>query len=62
MKGLPAAFPVDEYYLSQDAVLDALARRTQFNIIHADSGLKVDILVPEGTVFDDGRFRGPRAY
>src|SRR5207302_1243907 len=41
---LLAAFPPDEYYLSDDAVRQAVARRFQFNIIHPTSGLKVDVI------------------
>jgi hypothetical protein len=60
IEALLVTFPPEEYYLSEDAVRDALARRTQFNIIHPASGLKVDIIVPKGTPFDDSRFRRAR--
>src|SRR5271156_2909702 len=40
-------FPKDEFYLSETAVHDAVRMKTQFNIIHPASGLKVDVIVPE---------------
>jgi len=42
---LCAAFPAPDYYVAERAVLDAIARRSQFNIIHPASGLKTDIIV-----------------
>ncbi|HEX2988688.1 MAG TPA: hypothetical protein VHS06_11030 [Chloroflexota bacterium] len=39
------AFPPEEYYVSQEAALDALAHEGQFNVIHASSGNKVDFMV-----------------
>ena len=44
------AFPMPEFYVSQDAVKDAVRERRQFNIIHPASGLKVDGIIPK----DDG--------
>ena len=44
---LLAAFPIDEYYLSDVAIRQAIRTRSQFNIIHPESGLKVDVIVPE---------------
>lgn len=35
----------DGFYVSDAAVADALARRTQFNVIHFESGMKVDLIV-----------------
>src|SRR4051812_29449839 len=32
-------FPADEFYLSRTAAIDAIARRSMFNIIHPTSGL-----------------------
>jgi hypothetical protein len=48
---LCAAFPAPDYYLSANAVRDAIHHRTQFNIIHPASGLKVDVIVPQETEF-----------
>ncbi len=41
------AFPSDDFYLSDVAMREAIQQRSQFNIIHPDSGLKVDIIVPD---------------
>jgi hypothetical protein len=54
--GLLAAFPPSEFYISEEAIRDAIHRRTQFNIIHPSSGLKVDIILQKGTPFDESRF------
>mgnify|MGYP001153920088 CR=1 FL=1 len=54
--GLLAAFPHEEYYLSEEMIREAIKRRLQFNIIHPSSGLKVDIIVRKGTPFDESRF------
>lgn len=57
---LVAAFSEDEFYLDEESVRRAVANRSQFNIIHPASGLKVDIVIPEGDVFDQARFRRGR--
>ena len=41
------AFSGPEYYLSRAAVEAAVARRSQFNIIHTTAGLKVDCFLPD---------------
>jgi hypothetical protein len=61
---LPAfleSFPHPEYYLSEDAARDAIARRSMFNVIHPTSGLKLDFIVCKDSAFDRGLFnRGIR--
>lgn len=58
---LVAAFGGEEFYLDPESVRIALARHGQFNIIHPASGLKVDVVIPEGGAFDRSRFlRGRR--
>ena len=42
---LCSAFPPDEFYVSAEAVVEALERSTQFNLIHPASGGKVDFLL-----------------
>ena len=49
-------FPRDEFYLSDAAVQDAVRRKGQFNIIHPASGLKVDVIVPDTSHFNQSRF------
>lgn len=41
-----------DYYASQSAVLDAVRRRTCFNLIHLATSFKVDIFVNRGRDFD----------
>jgi hypothetical protein len=54
--GLLAAFPAPEFYVSERMILDAIRHRSQFNIIHPASGLKVDIIVRKDNPFDKSRF------
>ena len=54
--GLLEAFPPAEFYISEEAIGEAIRHRTQFNIIHPSSGLKVDVIVRKDTPFDKSRF------
>lgn len=49
-------FPPPEFYVSEAAARQAVLSKSQFNIIHPDSGLKVDVIIPESTSFNDSRF------
>lgn len=51
ISALLAAFPLPDFYLSEQAVRDAIARRRQFNMPHIPSGLKVDIFLPPASDF-----------
>src|ERR1035438_9854558 len=51
-KAFCAAFPAAEYYVSEPAVLDAIRRKHQFNILHPKSGLKIDVIIASATEFD----------
>lgn len=42
----------DEYYISREAVLDAVRRRSCFNLIHLATSFKVDVFVSKGREFD----------
>jgi hypothetical protein len=53
-------FPEDEFYVSHEAALDAVHRRSQFNIIQPGSGLKVDVIVPALSEFNRTRFARAR--
>lgn len=44
-----AAFPDAEYYLSVDAIRNAVRLRRQFNIVHPSSGLKIDVILLPAT-------------
>ena len=60
VSGLLAQFPADEYYLSDEAIREALVRKSQFNIIHPASGLKIDVMIQQGTPFERSRFKRAR--
>lgn len=47
LEAIQGAFPSDEYYLSPRAALDAVIARSQFNIIHPDSGNKIDVMIEQ---------------
>jgi len=55
-----AAFPSDEYYVSPEAVKDAVSRNGQFNILHPSTGLKIDMIVADRSDFNDSRFSRAR--
>jgi hypothetical protein len=40
-----------DYYVSQEAVADAIRRKSMFNIIHFESVIKVDLIVLRNTPF-----------
>lgn len=42
---LEKLFPPDEFYLSTRAALDAIISKTQFKVIHPDSGNKIDFMI-----------------
>jgi hypothetical protein len=49
---LVEAFPDAEFYLSPPAMRDAIERRGMFNVIHMESGYKVDFWVLKDLPFD----------
>lgn len=53
---LVRAFPPPAYYLSEEAIADALRTRTMFNLLALDEGDKVDFWVLTDEPFDRGRF------
>jgi len=56
IEGLKRCFREDEFYLSEEAVREAVRRGRQFNIIHLSSGLKVDVIIRKKDAFDNSRF------
>jgi hypothetical protein len=52
LPALTDRFPEAEFYLSEEAAREAVETRGQFNIIHPDSGLKVDVFVNKDTDYD----------
>ncbi len=51
-----AGFPSPEFYISDIGAQSAVRNGGQFNIIHPDTGLKIDVIVPQPSTFDDMRF------
>ena len=45
-----------EFYISANAILDAIVYRSSFNLIHLDTTYKVDIFLPKQRAFDQARF------
>jgi len=45
MDAVAGLFPPPEFYVSIDAAREAVRSRTQFNVIHPTSGMKVDFFV-----------------
>ena len=45
-----------EYYVSSQAVLEAVQRHSMFNIVHFESLIKVDFIVSSGTAFAQEEF------
>jgi hypothetical protein len=48
--------PDTEYYVSEEAALDALARRSQFNVIDFETGWKVDFIIAKNREFSRTEF------
>ena len=53
-------FPSGQFNVSPEAALDAVRTRGQFNIIHPESGLKIDVIIPVENSFNDSRFARAR--
>jgi hypothetical protein len=47
---------IDEYYISEEGIKDALANKTMFNIIHNSTGFKIDCWILTDSEFDISRF------
>lgn len=56
ISGLLEAFPLHDFYVSEEAITDAIQHQGQFNIIYSSSGLKVDVIIRKDTEFDRSRF------
>jgi hypothetical protein len=50
----------DAFYIDQDAVRDAVLRRSMFNVIHLETMLKVDVYVLTARPYDRESFRRRR--
>ena len=56
LDALLARLPEDQYYVDGDTARDALRRRSMFNVIHYESGFKVDLIVRGMDEFDREEF------
>jgi len=45
-----------EYYINEQAVLDAIQRSSSFNLIHLETMLKVDVFILKNTPYDHTAF------
>jgi hypothetical protein len=50
-----AAFPVNDFYVSPEAVATAVQAKHQFNVLHPGSGLKIDFILMTDSEFDRSR-------
>jgi hypothetical protein len=48
-------FPDEDFYLSREAAREAVRDRGTFNVIHPSSGLKIDVILPKQSGYDDQR-------
>jgi hypothetical protein len=53
---LLSAFPAPEFYLDEVSVRQAVARKDMVNLLHPDSGEKVDFWILTDSKFDASRF------
>lgn len=44
VKPFVEAFPIPEYYVSEEGILDSLQRSYPFNVIHPSTGAKIDLV------------------
>jgi hypothetical protein len=45
------SFPSTDFYCYRESVVDAIRQRSQFNIIHFESGIKIDVFIPDESEF-----------
>ncbi len=57
---LKSCYPEGDFYFDEDSARRAVRSRSQFNIIHPESGLKIDVMISRGDEFDQSRFRRVR--
>jgi hypothetical protein len=57
---LKGCYPAAEFYFDEESARRAVRTRSQFNIIHPGSGLKIDIMIARDDEFDQSRFRRAR--
>ena len=56
LRDLVASLPPSDYYVDEDAAMEALQRRTSFNVIEHGTGWKVDLLLRKDRPFSRMEF------
>ena len=56
VEGFVTYFPSNEFYCDKNMIEREIKARGQFNIIHAPSGLKIDIILTKTTPFSQTEF------
>jgi hypothetical protein len=57
MSAFVASLPEDDYYVDAEAARDALARRSQVNVIDMATGWKIDLIIRKDRPFSVEEFR-----
>jgi hypothetical protein len=52
-----AAVLARDFYVSEEAIRDAVRRRGMFNVIHFETGFKIDVVVRKARPFSEEEFR-----
>jgi hypothetical protein len=55
-KALVSAFPPPDFFLTEDAILDAIRHKSMFNLLSLNDGEKVDFWLLTDEPFDKSRF------
>ncbi len=50
----------DEYYIDQDMIQDALRRQSSFNVLHNETGIKIDVFVLQSNQFSQQELQRAR--
>jgi len=45
------------YYIDEEMILDAIQRKSSFNLIHLDTMIKIDIFIMKDTLYDKSAFQ-----
>jgi hypothetical protein len=56
LKKILNAFPKEEYYFNESAILQAIEHKGQFNILHTKENGKIDFWILTDSSFDKSRF------
>jgi len=56
VRNLVNLLPATEYYVNEEAALDALARESQFNVIDFATGWKIDLIIRKSRAFSRAEF------